>query len=264
MPLTRPSVKPTILRRLPEGYAAPGFPRWSASPATRKGLDTHSGNEALVEQDPATPLYRRTEGGLQSRLLGTAIHALLEELSRLRRNLDPTESSQALADSLPAITAEIRSAGLPRAQAERLADEAFTVARQASIHPLGAWILTPHPEAAAESRWTALTKQGPAGSIWNLRPDRIFFAPADPSIDTETPPVWWIIDYKTSHASGADLQNPAARQSFLSTHRQQHLGQLAAYAQVLRSLRQQHSEETTRIRAGIFYPRLQILDHWDA
>jgi hypothetical protein len=90
------------------------------------------------------------------------------------------------------------------------------------------------------------------------------FAPADPSIDTETPPVWWIIDSKTSHASGADLQNPAARQSFLSTHRQQHLGQLAAYAQVLRSLRQQHSEETTRIRAGIFYPRLQILDHWDA
>jgi hypothetical protein len=164
---------------------------------------------------------------------------------------------------------------LPRAQAERLADEALTVARQASIHPVGAWILTPHPEAAAESRWTALAKQGPVSPIWNLRPDRIFFAPSDPIIEylnPETPltltsanqPAWWIIDYKTSHAAGADLQNLAERQSFLSAHRQQHLGQLAAYAQVLRNLRKQPNGETMRIRAGIFYPRLQILDHWEA
>jgi ATP-dependent helicase/nuclease subunit A len=279
MPPTPTSAKPTILRRLPEGYTAPGFPRWSTSPAAHEYLGAQQDEEGLAGQNPATPLYSRTEGGLQSRLLGTAIHALLEELSRLRRNLDPRDASQALAYSLPAVTAKIRSSGLPRAQAERLADEALTVARQTSIHPVGAWILTAHPEAAAESRWTALAKQGPASPMWNLRPDRVFFAPADSIIESliesfapETPPTpasanqpaWWIIDYKTSHASGADLQNFSERQSFLSAHRQQHLGQLAAYAQVLRSLRQQPNGETLRIRAGIFYPRLQILDHWEA
>jgi len=270
-----PARKPTTLRRLPEGYAAPGFPRWSTSPAAQNALGAQPGEEGPMGQNPATPLYTRTEGGLQSRLLGTAVHALLEELSRLRRNLDPTEASQALANSLPAIKAKIRSSGLPRTQAERLADEALAVARQASIHPVGAWILTPHPEAAAEPRWTALAKQGPASPMWNLRPDRVFFAPANPIIESlapETPlaparaneSAWWIIDYKTSHAASADLQNLVERQSFLCAHRQQHLGQLAAYAHVLRSLRKQHSGETVRIRAGIFYPRLQILDHWEA
>jgi hypothetical protein len=105
------------------------------------------------------------------------------------------------------------------------------------------------------------------GRFWNLRPDRVFFAPA---LDPETPsaqeagsqPAWWIIDYKTSHASGADLKDVAKQQSFLSAHREQHLEQLAAYAQLLRGLRQ-HAEPL-RIRAGIFYPRLQILDHWEA
>jgi hypothetical protein len=189
------------------------------------------------------------------------------------------DASQALADSLPAITARIRSSGLPGALAERLAAEALAVARQASIHPVGAWILAAHPEAAAESPWTALAKQGPASPMWNLRPDRVFFAPANPAIESATPlhtvdpetptasanqPAWWIIDYKTSHPSGTDIQDATERQRFLSTHRQQHLGQLAAYAQVLRSLREQHSEENMRIRAGIFYPRLQFLDHWEA
>ena len=279
MPSARTKIKPTILRRLPEGYTAPGFPRWSASPAAQNDLGAQPGEEGLARQNPAATLYTRTEGGLQSRLLGTAIHTLLEELSRLRRNLDPREASQALADSLPAVMARIRSSGLPHAQAERLADEALAVAQQASIHPVGAWILAAHPEAASESRWTALAKQGPTRPMWNLRPDRVFFAPSDPIVESliesfapETPPTpasalqpaWWIIDYKTSHPSGADLQNLAERQSFLSTHRQQHLGQLAAYAQALRSLREQHNGETVRIRAGIFYPRLQILDYWEA
>jgi hypothetical protein len=267
--------RPTTLRRLPESYLTPEFLRSSASPAIHESSSTQPGEEGPTQQN-SLPLYDRTEGGLQSRLLGTAIHGFLERLARLRRGMEPKEAAQALADSLPAIAAKIRSSGLPRAAAERLAHEALAVAQQASIHPVGAWILTSHPEAEAESRWTGLIQAGAAREPqrpWNLRPDRVFFAPVHQAIRSSSPepasapeagdqPTWWIIDYKTSHAAGADLKDPAARQSFLSTHRQQHVDQLAAYAQLLRGLRQ-HTEPL-RIRAGIFYPRLQILDHWQA
>jgi hypothetical protein len=53
----------------------------------------------------------------------------------------------------------------------------------------------------------------------------------------------------------------------LRTHREQHAGQLAAYAQVLRGLREQGAgqkkESGLKIIAGIFYPRLGLLDHWE-
>ena len=271
MPSRRSAPKPTLLRRLPANYISPGFRQQAISTAIRDA----AGNL------PSQPLYARTEGGLESRLLGTAIHALMEELSRLRRSLGPQEAAQALADSLPAITARARSSGLPRPNPERLAGDALMAAQQASIHPIGAWILTPHPDSEAESRWTGLAQVNPnektrdLGRPWNLRPDRVFFAPPAPTIDilepgtssgpaAETSPVWWIIDYKTSHASGADLKDASQRQSFLSAHREQHLEQLAAYAQVLRGLRNSGNGETLRIRAGIFYPRLQILDFWEA
>jgi ATP-dependent exoDNAse (exonuclease V) beta subunit len=265
MPSPEPQTKPTTVRRLPESYIAPEFPRSGASYAA-----SHAG-VGLPGHSPSQPLYSRTEGGMQSRLLGTAIHALMEQSSRLRHSMEPDEAAQALADSLPAITARLRGAGLPRATAERLAKEALSVARQASIHPVGAWILTPHPEAGTESRWTGLIETLEHGRPWNLRPDRVFFAPALQTLENPGPETqpgenqssWWIIDYKTSHAAGADLNDASARQNFLSGHPDQHREQLTAYAQVLRGLRNLPQAGTPRIRTGIFYPRLHILDFWE-
>ena len=244
--------KPTMLRRLPEPYTAPEFSLLSAG---------RPGRDGAVAESQA--LYSRTEGGLHSRLLGTAIHKLLERLSKLRRSLGPAEAGEALLRAMPAVVAEMRGHGLPRPAAEHLAAEALAAAQQASAHPLGAWILTPHPHAQAEAQWTGF---GPASGVrerpWNLRPDRVFFAPPwnEPEEELDIEPVWWIIDYKTPKASFAD---EAEKLAFLRNHKEQFAGQLAAYAQVLRSLREE-KDGAIRIRAGIFYPRLLLLDSWDA
>ena len=265
MSVGRVERKPAMLRRLPEGYVAP---------ETRRQGGTSSAGGISGGQTPSASLYERTEGGLESRLLGRAIHTLLEELSRLRRRLGPAEAAETVAGSLPMIVAEIRSGGLPCTAAERLAAEALTVARLASRHPDGEWILTSHPEADSELRWTSLMQADSAGTLrgraWNLRPDRVFFAArnldsGNPVASTsENEPVWWIIDYKTSDAAGADLENELERQSFLNAHRAQHLAQLTAYAKALRGLREKEDGQVMRIRAGIFYPRLLIFDSWEA
>jgi hypothetical protein len=134
---------------------------------------------------------------------------------------------------------------------------------------VGWWILTHHPEAVAESRWTGVGRAG-EGQL-NLRPDRVFFAPQAIDITStnlqtymQNEPVWWIIDYKTSHAAGANLAEEVGRRRFLEAHRQQHIGQLAAYAQMLRNLRGSGvAERELNIRAGIYYPRLQLFDFWE-
>ena len=65
--------------------------------------------------------------------------------------------------------------------------------------------------------------------------------------------VRWIIDYKTAHADNLD---PAAS---LSQLRPFFAPQLEAYAKVLRSL---HGADSV-IRAGLYYPRMLLLDWWE-
>ncbi|WP_263352534.1 UvrD-helicase domain-containing protein [Acidicapsa acidisoli] len=257
--------RPTMLRRLPEGYQPPELANFGTSSSrASQGSNREESREAL---------YARTEGGLRSRLLGTAIHAFLEELSILRRSMSPSEAASAVADALPAVTAQVRSHGLTRDAAERLAGEALAVAQQASTDPTGSWILAPHPQGDAEARWTGLVgpdAAGGRGRQWNLRPDRVFFAEAPPSLESvadsvpANEPIWWIIDYKSAGADGIDLVDDAAKQVFLRAQREQYKDQLAAYAQVLRSLHEAKGEQTTPIRTGIYYPRLQLLDVWNA
>jgi hypothetical protein len=99
----------------------------------------------------------------------------------------------------------------------------------------------------------------------NLRPDRVFFASHADGAKELGGATWWIIDYKTSHAAGVNLSDEAERRAFLQVHREQHEGQRAAYAPVLRSLRANGSSAPElEIRAGIYYPRLQEFDFWKA
>ena len=256
-------VQPTRLRRLPESFVAPEFPRSSSQPIGNGSLT------AAADEDPHT-LYARTPGGFRSRLEGTAIHLLLERLSLLRQSMTSDEAGWALEEALPGIAAAIRQRGLPLQVAQKLVREALTIVRQSLTHPVGAWILTSHPEAAAESRWTGMSSAGERHR--NLRPDRVFFAPRAPDkasanhqISEQNEPVWWIIDYKTSHASGANLSEETERKAFLAAHREQHIGQLAAYAQMLRNLQQGAGTQVELvIHAGIYYPRLQLFDSWEA
>jgi ATP-dependent exoDNAse (exonuclease V) beta subunit len=241
------SARPTLLRRLPATYIPP-------QPAHHASSIGAAAN--------AEPLYDRSEGNLESRLLGTAIHTLLERYARLRHSHAPDRAALQLHAFLPAIAAQIRSGGVARQQSAQWAEEALAVALAAANHPVGAWIFHPHPQAETEAQWTSWiqpdARQSTSRQPRHLRPDRVFFAA--PAGAATHPPVWWIVDYKSAHAPGAQLADPAARQVFLDRHRAQYSGQLEAYARVLRSLQQ---DPALPVRAAIFYPRLTLLDDWE-
>ena len=95
-------------------------------------------------------LYHRHEGGLLSRALGSAVHALLEELARLRAGNDWNAARAALARFEPRITAQVRASGVEPAQAARIAAQALESAL--SRFPFAPWpmdSLAPRPKPPA-------------------------------------------------------------------------------------------------------------------
>ena len=241
--LVMPSpARATLLRRLPLDYQpapdeALGHP---AKDSTVIGLGMGSGIGPRR-------LYARHEGGLLSRALGTAVHTLLEELARLRAKLDWEATRSALLQFEPGIAAQARAVGLDQPLATRIAAEAHQLALKASYDPIGSWILSPHAGAASEAGWTGVM----AGGLRSVRVDRIFQAGLAPC--TEGDDCWWIIDYKTAHADNMDPAQalPGLRQLFAP--------QVEAYSELLRKL---HGTEA-RIIAGLYYPRMLLLDWWE-
>jgi hypothetical protein len=192
-------------------------------------------------------LYARHEGGLLTRALGTSVHAYLEEMTRLRAGSDWESARAGLKDYEPRIAAQIRAAGVAPARAAEVAARALQLAMDASRDAAGAWILSPHPQATSEVRWSGVV----GGSVRTVQADRVFRGELRPQ--TSGDDAWWIVDYKT-HAEGADGANalPGLRATFAP--------QLEAYAAVLRNL---HGDDAV-IRAAIYYPRMLLLDWWEA
>ena len=239
--LVMPSpVRPTPLRRLPPDYQ-PGAPSFLRPFAERMGdLEPQS-------TDAPSTLYSRHEGNTPSRAVGAAVHALLEELARLRATQDWPAARTALRQFQPRITAQIRATGLDQPQAVNLAAQALRHALAASEDPAGQWILSPHPDAASEVAWAGIV----SGTLRTVRVDRVFRAGSNPL--TEGQDCWWIVDYKTAHAGNID---PAAA---LPGLRRLFAPQVEAYAQILRNL---HGRATP-IHAGLYYPRMLQLDWWE-
>jgi ATP-dependent exoDNAse (exonuclease V) beta subunit len=257
--------KPTILRRLPPDYQpeqinglqpataespalaqmlrAPSFPRPFA-----ERVGDHQPEAAIFSQGAASStLYARHQGGLLSRVLGTAVHALFEELSRLRAASDWPAARAALQRCESRIAAQARASGLDPAQAVQVAAQALQLAIEASLDPVAQWILSPHAGAASELRWAGVV----AGSLRAVQVDRVFRAGLNPQ--SEGQQAWWIVDYKTAHADHLD---PAAA---LPELRNLFAPQLEAYATVLRNL---HGQDAV-LRAALYYPRMLLLDWWE-
>lgn len=190
--------------------------------------------------------YERHKGGIPSRAIGTAVHMLLEQSARLRRELDWSAVKSELVRVLPAVIARQRSAGLSRQQAQRSADEALAIAHAVLDDRVGAWLLSPHAEAESEAAWTSWS-DGNAGTV---RVDRVFRAGTEPLAAGDN--TWWIVDYKTAH-----LQAERGPDS-LPNLRKLFEAQLNTYAGVLRSLR----GAGIRIHAGLYYPRVRLFDWW--
>jgi ATP-dependent exoDNAse (exonuclease V) beta subunit len=204
---------------------------------------------AVLGTGPAQ-LYSRHEGGLLSRALGTAVHTLLEELARQRTRLDWEAARSALQNFELSIAAQVRAIGVDQHKASQIAAEALELALKASHDPIGSWILSPHPGAASEAAWAGVV----AGGLHSVRVDRVFRAGPTPGANGED--CWWIIDYKTTHAGNIDPVQalPGLRQLFAP--------QLEAYAGILRNLLGVDANGCS-IRAGLYYPRLLLLDWWE-
>jgi ATP-dependent helicase/nuclease subunit A len=228
--------KPTLLRRLPANF---------------QFLSAISHPDNLMDQGlvgAGQPDSReRHEGGLISRALGTAVHRLLEELARLRTNLDWDHASKALAEMRPRITSQVRAAGVPPPQAASIAAQAFDYAMRASQDPNGRWILSPHAGAASEAAWAGVL----ADDLRLVRVDRIFRAGPEPLIEGDD--TWWVIDFKTAHVDNFDPVVALPQFRAIFAH------QLETYAAVLRNL---HTEGAP-LRAGIYYPRMSLFDWWE-
>ncbi len=240
--LVMPSpARPTLLRRLPLDYHP--SPSEAVSHAAADSTVVGLGMESEIR---LAQLYARHEGGLLSRVLGTAVHALLGEIARLRTRVDWEAARSALLQFEPRITAQARAVGLDQPSATRVAAEARQIALRASHDPLGSWILSPHAGAVSETAWTGVA----AGGLRSVRVDRVFQAGSAPCSEGED--CWWIIDYKTAHANSIDPAQalPGLRRLFAP--------QVEAYSELLRKL---HGAET-RIIAGLYYPRMLLLDWW--
>ncbi len=233
MPAT--AARPAILHRLPHGFQTAQQHAASAGGGSFAGLS-------------AEPFYRRHEGGLLSRALGIAVHRLLQELAGLRITMEWGTACEALRQRAGHIVAEVRGMGIAPAQAEHLAARALEIVRSAARDRLCRWMLSPHPDAASEMRWTGYMEDG----FRTVQVDRMFRAGFTPGSDGAD--AWWIIDYKTAYGDGLDPDKalPGLRELFSP--------QLAAYARVLRNV--QGAE--TRVFAGLYYPRMLKFDWWEA
>jgi len=235
--------RPTLLRRLPPGFNIRAGERASTS-----------GDEAV---GASGRLYERHEGGLQSRALGKAVHAFLQQLAQLLATQTRESALAKLSLQQPRIAATVRALGIETAAANHIAAQALQVALHAADDPVAQWILARHTDAANEVRWTGVV----AGGLRTVQVDRVFRAGPEPqnvgaSVGEDT---WWIIDYKTAHAdyktAHEDGLDPA---SALPELRRQFAPQIEAYAAVLRNL---HGAGV-RLCGGLYYPRMALLDWW--
>ena len=198
-------------------------------------------------------LYERHEGGLHARALGIAVHALLEEMARLRASAEWDAVRAALPRFAARIAAQIRTAGIERAESSRMAAQAIDIALKTTHDPVGAWILSPRIGAESEARWAGIA----AGRLRAVQVDRIFRAGTDPGSAGDG--VWWIVDYKTAIDNRVAQGERADPEAALPGLRKIFAPQLEAYAQVLRNLHGAHEP----VRAGLYYPRIPAFDWWE-
>jgi ATP-dependent exoDNAse (exonuclease V) beta subunit len=225
---------PTTLRRLPATFSSEGtiFPGISL---------------AAEGEEHGNALYSRESGSAESRVLGRAVHTLLEQLALWRSSsLSWDDARAALPNESARLVAQMRAAGLTRTDAERLTGETLAVATATTNDTLGQWVIDSHPEAGSEISWTGVL----GGVIRTVQADRVFrCGPAPLQAGTD----WWVVDFKTA------ILDQDADPAALVRLRSVFSPQLDVYSRVLRQL---HGDAIT-IHAGLYYPRMQKFDWWD-
>jgi ATP-dependent exoDNAse (exonuclease V) beta subunit len=211
---------------------------------------TVTGSISLTQPDARE--FERREGSRHARLVGSAVHTLLERLGPeiAQRRSEPAPTGQ---PRLDAAQIRARAACLLRAAAltghalKSATDTVTNLLLTCAADPVCRWILAPHPEAQSEASWSSFTPGD--HRLRTLRADRVFRA--GPAPLQEGSDYLWVIDYKTGTAPSGEL--------FVAAERAVYAPQLLAYANALRAL---HGP-TAAIRLGLYYPAIAVFDYWD-
>jgi ATP-dependent helicase/nuclease subunit A len=193
--------------------------------------------------EPIVERIERPRAGLGARAFGTVVHALLEDLA----GRDGMDAAGEVKGWRPRATALLRAAGLPRTEAEGQSAEVVRALLGVLNDANGRWILGARASAQTEASWSTWAAED---VVRTLRGDRIFRAGATPCSTEETH--LWIVDYKTARHGESGLD------AFLETEKQKYLGQLEAYAAVMRKV---HGEDVP-LRLALYYPLLTKLVWW--
>ncbi|MBV8631037.1 MAG: PD-(D/E)XK nuclease family protein, partial [Silvibacterium sp.] len=178
----------------------------------------------------------RPEGSRRARVVGNAVHSLLDQLSR---GLDPGQIETRA-------RAMLRAAAFAGRALDETLSEVVVAVENCRSDAVGRWILERHAGAQSETSWS----QWIGEEMVTLRADRVFQAGAEPGKAGEG--YLWIIDYKMSAPAGEAVEE------FLAIQREYYAPQLERYAEALRQV----EGEAMPVRMGLYYPRIARLDWW--
>ena len=212
---------------------APGFTRikqdWRM-PAADAAVGW-SGSTVLAAED--VPEFEWV--GETLRHVGTVVHRLLQRVAE-----DGVEHWDAdrRGRSLPLVRQLLAQAGVREQELAAAAADVMLAIENTLDDERGRWLLQSHTDARSEY------------SLSLLRDGRLETGIIDRSfVDAEG--VHWIVDYKTSRHSGADMR------AFLDREQARYAPQLERYAGLLRGL------ETRRVRVALYFPLLKQWREWE-
>jgi ATP-dependent helicase/nuclease subunit A len=238
---TEPVTKKLHLRRLPSDWR----------PEHHIGTTTVTIPPAPPRlDDPRDHPFERPAGSREARAVGLVVHALFEEAAQ-RPGDPPQDLLRETGRWRPRAVAMLRHAGLPKAEADARSRTVIQALQSALEDETGRWILASRRESQTESSWSAWEDSDSAGStLHTVRADRIFRAGAEPGSRGETH--LWIVDYKTGHLGGGELN------AFLSREKEKYSPQLASYAEMVRRA---HGK-TIELRLALYHPLLKQFQWW--
>jgi ATP-dependent helicase/nuclease subunit A len=213
------------------------------------------------------PLYTRAEGSLAARARGTAMHALLQQLSALFKQAeeDPERVTQATWRPLllQSATHNLRRNAYPSAGLKTTASTLVSQAIAVSKTAVGEWLFHPYEFSLSEASWQTADA---GGTPQTIRVDQCFIGPNPPgTAEIAEQESLWLIDFKSAfgatvpEASGTDR---AALQAWLTEQKELYRPQLEAYAGIVSEQVQTAAGKLLPLRFALYFPEILELLTW--
>ena len=169
------------------------------------------------------------------RHVGTVVHRMLQRIAD--EGVEHWDEAR-LQHASPTLRKLLAQAGVREEELDGATRDVAQAVRNCLGDTKGRWLLTAHPEARSEYALSLLED----GRLKTGIIDRSF-------VDEDG--VRWIVDYKTSRHSGADME------AFLEQERLRYAPQLERYASLMQGL------GAPRVKVALYFPLLQRFVPWE-